>query len=229
MRITPRYSIAFLLLCLLLQELHEAAHLLADRLTINCGTRYFLYWQTCEQGNKYAVAAIAFAGPLTNFIFMSIGFLLLSKRSGTVQRSIGFSLVLACIPLQRLQALVYRGSDEITGFRKLMLPAEPFKGAAVIAGILLMLLFIVPSLYRAFPSIRTKGRWVVMGVFLIIPFLVSYSLQQLLAGEHAREMLLSAPTGFLPSRLVLLDIMLVILFIPFAKSIGQLFSVRPSS
>jgi hypothetical protein len=229
MRITFRYATAFLLLCLLLQELHEGAHLLADRLTINCGTRYFLFWQMCEQGGKYASAAIAFAGPLTNFIIIVIGFLLLSRKSGPVQKSIGFSLVLACIPLQRLQALVYRGSDEITGFRKLMQPAEPFKGAAVVAGIILMLLFIIPALYRAFAVTGVKNRGLVFAGFLVFPFVVNYVLQQMLAGAHARNILISSPASFLPSWLVLLDIMMLILFVPLAKSISQLFPARSSS
>ena len=229
MRITLRYAIAFLLLCLLLQELHELAHLLADRQTIHCGTRYFLFWQSCEQGNHYAEAIIALAGPFMNFILMVTGFILLSKRSTPVQKSIGFSLILACIPLQRLQALVFRGSDEITGFRQLMQPSEPFKGAAVVAGVSLMLLFIIPSLYRAFINIKTKCSWLVMLGFLVIPFIVNYVLQQLLAGGQTRAMLIASPGSFLPSRLVLLDILLLVLFLPFAKSIGQLFSFKASS
>jgi len=110
-----------------------------------------------------------------------------------------------------------------------MQPAEPFKGAAVVAGISLMLLFIIPSLYRALINIKTKRRRLALLGFLVIPFIVNYVLQQLLANEHSRAMLVSSPGSFLPPRLVLLDILLLVLFIPFVKSIGQVFTVKASS
>ena len=224
MKLTLRYAIAFLLLCLLLQELHELAHLLVDRLSVHCGTRYFLFWQMCEGATKYAAAAILFAGPAINYIMMAIGFLLLSQQSTNKQKSIGFCLILACNPLQRLQALVFRGSDEISAVRELLRPAEPFKGAAVIAGIAIMLVFVLPSLYRAFRNINTGNRWLLMAGFLIIPFAVNYILQQLFAGEHSRQILVSKPASFLPSWLVLIDLLLLACFLPLLKQIGQLFS-----
>lgn len=229
MKITLRYSIAFLLLCLLLQEVHEIAHMLVDRLTVNCGTRFFLYWKLCEEGSNIQVAMVAFAGPIVNFILLIAGYKLLAKQSSAVQKSWGFSLVMATLPLQRLQAFVFRGSDEILGFKKLMLPTEPFKGAGLIAGLVLILLFIVPALCRVYSNIKTKNSWLILIVFLVIPFFVAYAAQQSLAFESARRMLLSSPASFLPSWLLLLDIFLLLLFIPLRKNLGQLFGDKAAA
>lgn len=224
MKITWRYCMAFLLLCLLLQEVHEIAHMLVDRFTVNCGKRFFLYWELCQEGGDKKVAIVAFAGPIVNFILLIAGYRMLSKQSTSTQKSIGFSLILATLPLQRLQAFIFRGSDEILGFRKLMQPTEPFKGAGLIAGLALILLFIVPALWRAYTHIKAKNSGLVMIGFLVVPFVFAYAAQQSLASVSARNILLTSPASFLPSWLNLLDIGLLLLFLPFRKSLAHLFS-----
>ncbi len=226
MHITLRYITGFLLLCLLVQEAHEIAHMLADHLLNGCGgTRYFLYWQLCETGNAYKVARTALAGPFINFFFMWLGYGLLAKNTTVKQKSYGFTFIMATLPLQRLQAFVFRGSDEITAFKKFMSPAESFKGAALIAGLLLIAALLAPPLYRAFKYLEGKNQWLTMLAFLCLPFIIGLWFQHIGANESVRTFLLSSPgISFLPSWLVVLDILLLLLFIPVAKSIGYLFS-----
>ena len=141
------------------------------------------------------------------------------------QKGWGLSFIMATLPLQRLQAFVFRGSDEITAFKKLMLPAEPFKGAAVIAGLLLILLLLVPPLYRSFKYLKEKNQLLTMLAFLVLPFIAGLTFQHLGANESVRAFLLSSPDiSILSSWLAVLDVLLLLLFIPVAKSMGNLFS-----
>jgi hypothetical protein len=226
MQISIRYIIAFILLCLLIQEAHEFAHKVANYLLNGCGgVRYFLYWQLCETGNPFKVARTALAGPFINFFFLWLGYGLLAENTTLQQKSYGFTFIMATLPLQRLQAFVFRGSDEITAFKKFMYPAEPFKGAALLAGLFLILLLVVPPLVRAFKYLKGKNQWTVMLSFLIVPFIFGLACQHIGAIESLRSFLLSAaPVSFLSSWLDWFDILLLLLFIPFAKSIGKLFN-----
>lgn len=226
MQVTIRYSIAFLLLCLLVQEAHEIAHMTANKLLNGCGgVRYFLYWQLCDTGDKYSVVLTAFAGPLINFLFMWCGYKLLAKNTTVKEKSYGFTFIMATLPLQRLQAFVFRGSDEIIAVKKLMPPAEPFKGAAVLAGLMLILVLMAPPLYRAFKYLEGKNKWFTILAFLFIPFFVGLIFQHLGANESIRAFLLSSPgVSQQPSWLALLDIVLLLLFIFVAKSVGNLFT-----
>ena len=226
MQITFGYVVAVLLLSLLVQEAHECAHMLANDLLHICTNshRYFLYWQMCDTGSRWKLALLAFAGPTVNFFFMWMGYRLLERRSSPRQKSYGFSYILAAVPLQRLQAIIYRGSDEIFAFKKLLSPGEPFKGAAVLAGAMLIILLAGPPLYRAFTQIKdTKNGMLVLMAGLLLPFIFITLLQQIVF--NTARALPASPAGMLwVSSLFLIDLVLLLLFIPFRKSAGSLFS-----
>jgi hypothetical protein len=149
---------------------------------------------------------------------------LLANSTTAKQKSYGFTFIMATLPLQRLQAFVFRGSDEITAFKKFIWPAEPFKGAAMMAGLLLIILLLTPPLYRVFKCLKGKNQWLIMLAFLLLPFTAMILFQHIGANESVKTFLLSS-TGIslLPSWLSVLDVFLLLLFIPFAKSIGNLF------
>jgi uncharacterized membrane protein YhdT len=64
-----------------------------------------------------------------------------------------------------------------------------------------------------------------MLAFLILPFIIGLTFQHLGGNETVKAFLLSSPgLSFLPSWLGVLDILLLLLFIPVAKSMGNLFS-----
>jgi hypothetical protein len=225
MQLNFRYLIAFLLLSLLVQEAHEIAHMLLNGMLQVCsGTRYFLYWEMCDADNKSSFAALALIGPFVNFILMAIGFLFLSNASGLAKKSIGFTLIMAANPLQRLQALIFRGSDEIAAFKKIFGPVEPIKGIAVMAGLLLTLVFVVPALFRAWTTAKQKNALLIFLICLVLPYVFTIAMQSAFLKTSLKSTLLetSGLMGF--SWLVWLDIVLVLLFLPFAKYLKTLFT-----
>ncbi len=223
MQLNFRYLIGFLLLSLLVQEAHEIAHMLLNGMLQVCsGTRYFLYWEMCDAANKTTFTALALVGPFVNFILMTIGFVFLSNGSSLAKKSIGFTLIMAANPLQRLQALIFRGSDEIAAFKKIFGPAEPIKGIAVIAGLLLTLVFVVPALFRAWTTAKQKNAILVFLICLVLPYIFTIVMQSAFLKTSLKSTLLesSGLMGF--SWLVWMDIVLVLLFLPFAKNLKSL-------
>jgi hypothetical protein len=225
MQITFRFVVAILLFSLLIQEAHELSHMLVNKLLAVCvSRRYFLYWEMCDTGNKYSSALLAFAGPFVNFIFMWTGYGLLAIKSTPGLKSYGFSFIMAALPLQRLQGIVFRGSDEIFAFKKLLAPGESFKGASVLAGAMLIVLLAGPPLYRSFLRVKDKKNGLLILIAgLLLPFIVITLLQAIIFNT-AFQTMLSASTGFMPSIswLFLTDAILLLLFIPFRRSLAGL-------
>lgn len=225
MQLNFRYLIGFLLLCLIVQEAHEIAHMLLNGMLQVCsGTRYFLYWEMCDADNKATFTALALIGPFVNFLLMTIGYIFLSNASSLGKKSIGFTLIMAANPLQRLQSIIFRGSDEIAAFKKIFAPVEPFKGIAVIAGLLLTLVFVVPALLRAWSTAKQKNGILVFLVCLVLPYVFTIAVQSAYLKSSLKSSLLesSGLLGF--SWLIWLDIVLVLLFLPLAKYLKTLFN-----
>ena len=223
MKLSFRYLIAFLLLSVLVQEAHEIAHQLINGLFQVCsGTRYFLYWEMCDADSKIDFTILALVGPFVNFLLFTIGYYLLRNAGTSIQKSYGFSIIMAANPLQRLQAIVFRGSDEIAAFKKIFGPVEPIKGIAVLAGLALTLLFVIPALYRAFKLSKNKNAILVFLSCLLLSYAVTLLLQKAFLQTGIKTSLLqpSGLAGF--SWLVWMDIVLVLLFIPLAKNLKRL-------
>lgn len=227
MKMHLRYIIAFLLLMLLIQEAHEITHMLTDGALHGCGgTRYFLFWDLCTTGPTTEVVITALAGPFMNYLFMWMGYSLLSNSATAVQKSWGFTFIMAALPLSRLQSLVLRGGDELLSFRKIMDPNPPFKGAPVIMGSLLILLLTVPPLWRAYKNAGNYKLLVFAG-FFILPYIFTALLQKAIMNTGIKTGLLNAPTGWSAlTWLVLLDLVLLLLFVITRKSIATLFGQR---
>jgi hypothetical protein len=226
MQVSSRYIIAFLLLLLLIQEAHELSHFFTGLLVGGCGgTRYFLYWLLCETGPTGAVVITAFAGPFINYLFMWIGYALLRKPASMQQKSWGFTFIMAALPLARIQAIVFRGGDEILAFHKMSDPGPPFKGFAVIMGSLLILLLTLPPLWKAFKStVNLKNRWLLFISFLLGPLLFDIALQQLVMKTGLKTALLLSPGLFgIPSWLAVVDFVLLLSFMLIRKRISSLF------
>ncbi len=225
---TLRYLIAFLLLMLLMQEAHEIAHLLTDKLVGGCGgTRYFMYLDLCEASSTAKVITTALAGPFITYLFMWIGYFMLAGNPSLRQKSWGFTLIMAAVPLSRMQSLVLRGGDELLSFRRMLEPNPPFKGAAMIVGSLLILLATVPPLWRAFKNTGHKNRILTFAAFLILPYIIVDVLQKLLLKPGMKVTLLESPLGSQSlTWLVLIDIALLVFFVLTYRSIAALFRQR---
>lgn len=168
----PLPLIAFFILVLLLHEAHESAHYFTAWLVCGCpGGRDFLVWQlckTCTEQSKFLIAS--FAGPLVTYAFMWIGFYLMRKQAPVKQKAIGFALALGALPLPRWLAGIDKGGDEISLLRQVFTGSQTF--LAVMIGGLIVLLFTIPPVWRAFRMIRNKYAIVILPAFLAIPWIL---------------------------------------------------------
>lgn len=164
--------IAFFILVLLLHEAHESAHYFTAWLVCGCpGDRDFLVWKlcrTCTEQSKFLIAS--FAGPLVTYAFMWIGFYLMRKQASVKQKAIGFALVLGALPLPRWLAGIDKGGDEISTLRHVFTGSQTFM--AVVIGGLIVLLFTIPPVWRAFRTITNKYAIVILLAFLGIPWIL---------------------------------------------------------
>ncbi|MET0465079.1 MAG: hypothetical protein ABW007_18080 [Chitinophagaceae bacterium] len=167
----PLPLIAFFILALAMHELHESAHYFAAWLFCGCpGDRDFLVWRlcrTCTGKGPYLLAS--FAGPVVTNLFMWIGFYLMRPAAAVKQKTIGFALALAALPLPRWMAAVGKGGDEIFTLRQVFTTQQHL---AVLLGGVLVLLFTVPPLWRALKLIKNRYALLILTSFLIIPWML---------------------------------------------------------
>ncbi len=160
------FFIAFILLLLLLTQLHQFIHHIVGE--ILCGKVGFLtfdrhFFSPALTGTSYKLATIA--GPLfSDYMLMWIGMFML--RSGKYGLA-GFSLILASMPLGRFWALT-GGDERFYGLwiSQLLGINENF---SMILSIFIVLLILVPPLVAAYKSIANRPGWIVFLAFLILP------------------------------------------------------------
>jgi uncharacterized membrane protein len=212
-RLTIGSLLAFLIVTLLLHEAHEMAHHVSGWIVCGChGTRDFLYWQLCNDCHSSFVSIVTgFAGPLVTYFFMWCGFVLLHPSNNIGKKQTGFVLVMAALPLPRLLGAAGRGGDEINTMRRVFDEQEVFKGAAVIAGGLIVLLLSIPPLWRAFRSIKNKQRLLIFLAFLVLPWLLDdLVITRLLQGYLTKTGILMEPVYFgIPVLVIVWDILLL--------------------
>jgi hypothetical protein len=172
LQLKPLPLIAFFILVLLLHELHESAHYFAGWLACGCpGDRDFLVWKLCRTCTAQSTFLVAsFAGPLVTYAFMWWGFYLMRPASAVHQKTIGFALTLAALPLPRWLAALDKGGDEISTLRHVFSTSQSYK--AVLIGGFIVLLFTVPPAWRAFRTIKNRLAILIMLAFLAIPWLL---------------------------------------------------------
>ncbi|GAA4391594.1 hypothetical protein [Hymenobacter koreensis] len=121
LHLTFRYVVAFLLLNLLVSELHELAHLAIGGLVCGCyGPRDFNAWHSCTAcANPEMINLSAAAGPLWSYAMMWVG--VLGLRSGNATRqALGFSVLFAALPFARIITVLMGGGDELVIVRRLV-------------------------------------------------------------------------------------------------------------
>lgn len=233
MRLRFRFKsiLAFFILVLLLHEAHESAHYFSAWLFCGCPpTRDFLVWKLCSSCTSQSSFILAsFAGPLVTYAFMWWGFSLLRATTSSWQKTIGFALVLGALPLPRWLAAVDRGGDEISTLRHVFTGEQTYQG--VLLGGLIVLLFTVPPVWRAFKAIRNRKivkRVLILLAFLAIPWILDRLLvEKFLNGKLAAGGVLMSPVyAGIPLLVILWQIFLLIAFALTAKQLKHL--ARPS-
>lgn len=215
---------AFFILVLLLHEAHESAHYFSAWLLCGCPpTRDFLIWKLCSScTNQNLFILASFAGPLITYAFMWWGFSLLRATTSSWQKTIGFALVLGALPLPRWLAAVDRGGDEISTLRHVFTGGQTYQG--VLLGGLIVLLFTVPPVWRAFKVIRNKQRILILMAFLAIPWILDRLLvEKFLNGKLvASDVLMSPVYAGIPLLVILWQLFLLIAFALTARKLKYL-------
>ena len=179
LRLSFSYIITFLLLTIVMLELHEIVHITVGRLICGCwGHRDFNVWELCEGcGNAQSLSWLAtLAGPLFSFSMMWIGMGLLNSVD-LKKRALGFSLIFANIPFGRVSEAIKDAGDEMVVTRYLLKDDFSSTQMIVLCSIIL-LMFALPPIISAFNMITNKQRWLYLVLFLTLPlvFLLMYVL-----------------------------------------------------
>ncbi|HEX2847453.1 MAG TPA: hypothetical protein VHN59_12975 [Chitinophagaceae bacterium] len=215
--------LAFLILVLLLHEAHESAHYLSAWLLCGCPpARDFLVWEFCSSCSEKQFILTSFAGPLVTYAFMWWGFSLLRPTTSAWQKTIGFALVTGALPLPRWLSAIDRGGDEISTLRHVFAGAQTYQGALL--GGLIVLLFTVPPVWRAFKAIRNKQRILIILAFLVIPWILDRLLvEEFLNGKLAATGVLMLPVyAGIPLLVILWQLFLLTAFALTARKLKYL-------
>ncbi len=197
LNITPSFILAFLLLLLVMMELHELVHISVARLLCGCwGSRDFNVWSLCEKCNStqplWWLATLT--GPVFSCTMMWIGRAMLSSND-IQMKAFGFSLVFANIPFGRVTTVMMGGGDEMVVIRHLMQSSLP-RWATIMLCSVIVTLIAVPPVSTAVRTISNQRRWMYISGFLTLPLL--FLLIYLLVGLNG---LLN--TGFMSQQVVM--------------------------
>lgn len=173
------YIIAFLLLVLLMLELHELVHITTGRIICGTwGTRDFNVWQLCADcENAHPLSWVAtLTGPLFSFMLMWLGMYWLYSAN-VKMRALGFALIFANIPFGRISQAMMGGGDEMVVTRYLLKGTLSHTQMVCLCSVVLLLLGL-PPIIKAWRSINNKYAWVYLLGFLTLPlvFILSYVL-----------------------------------------------------
>ncbi len=112
LRVTWKYCVAFYCVIMLYVSLHELVHHFAGyAICGDWGYKTFNYFETaCEDQLKSYYAT--YAGPLFSFLMMYVGAYLVRAGSSDYRRHLGFAMIFAQLPLQRMVMPLFRMNDE---------------------------------------------------------------------------------------------------------------------
>lgn len=224
----PIPLIAFFILVLLLHEAHESAHYFSAWLLCGCpGDRDFLVWKLCRTCTDERLFLMAsFAGPLVTYAFMWTGFYLMRPVATSRQKAIGFALALGALPLPRWLAGIDKGGDEISTLRHVFTGSQTY--LAVITGGLIVLLFTIPPVWRAYKTIKNKYAIIILLAFLAIPWILDRLLvEKYLNNKLAASGLWMEPLyAGMPVIVVAWQLILLIAFVITASQLKHLSSER---
>ena len=169
--LTPKNSIALLILSFIMQETHEIAHTTMGRIICGCwGKRNFNLWGLCSGCSDERPLSIlaTYAGPFYTFLVIWIGYFLLFKSSPKL-KSIGFSLIISSMPFSRILTPIFGGGDEIYALNKHL----ENHALAWAVGLVIVFTLIIPPVIKVWNTIGNKRKiWWFVGL-LLIPFFMT--------------------------------------------------------
>lgn len=168
LKITFRYCIALYCITMLYASLHELIHHFSAYFICGAwGYKSFNYFSTACEGTLKSWYA-TYTGPLFNFIMMYIGAALL-KGDSNYKKHLGFAMIFAQLPLQRMISPFFRMNDEFIATISLF-GDTPLNYWLVI---ILIWAICIPPLVKAFLAIKNRYRWLWFLFYLILfPYLL---------------------------------------------------------
>ena len=168
LKINWKYCLAFYCIGMLYASLHELVHHFTGYLICGeWGYKTFNYFKTACGGPKVLIAT--YAGPLFTFIVMYVGAYFLNKKFSNYKRHLGFALIFAQIPLQRMISPFFKMNDEYYATSKLFGSTEVVYWSV---GIIVWIICL-PPLIKAYRAIENKHKLVWFLFYLtLFPYLL---------------------------------------------------------
>jgi hypothetical protein len=169
LKITWKYCIAFYCIIMLYVSLHELIHHLSGYVICgDWGIKTFNYFETaCEKDSKSYIAT--YMGPLFTFAMMYVGAFLLSKKNSSYKKHLGFAMIFAQLPFQRMTSPFFRMNDEFYATSKLLGNTNIVYWSVII----IIWLICLPPLIKAFKAIENKYKIIWFLFYLILfPYLI---------------------------------------------------------
>ncbi len=178
-QLSVSYAVTFLLLLIVMLELHEIAHIVVGRLICGCwGERDFNVWdlcQSCPNGESLGWLA-TLAGPVLSFCLMWFGWYWLSNKDPKL-KAIGYALIFANIPFGRITTVMMGGGDEMVVTRD-FLGGTLTRNQMILLCSTVVLVFAIPPIIKAYREIKNQRAWLHLIGFLTLPlaFILVYIL-----------------------------------------------------
>jgi len=169
LKITWKYCLAFYCIIMLYSSLHELVHHLAGYFICgDWGIKTFNYFETaCDKTQKSLIAT--YIGPLFTFTMMYVGAYFLSKNSSIFKRHLGFAMIFAQLPLQRMVSPFFKMNDEFYATSRL------FGDTHLVYWVVIIIIWSIclPPLIKAYHSIVNKYKLIWFLFYLILfPYLL---------------------------------------------------------
>lgn len=169
LKITWKYCLAFYCIIMLYASLHELIHHFAGYFICgDWGYKTFNYFETaCETDRKSLLAT--YMGPLFSFTMMYVGAYFLIKKSSNFIKHLGFAMIFAQLPFQRMVSPFFKMNDEFYATSIL------YGNTTFIYWVVIITIWIIciPPLIKAYLSIKNKYRMIWFLFYLVLfPYLL---------------------------------------------------------
>ena len=170
LKLNFRYCVALYCITMLYASLHELVHHFVARMVCGAwGYKTFNSFETaCADGDHTSLIATA-AGPIFSFLMMYVGWYFLQQGQTSFKKHLGFALIFAQLPAQRMSGPLMGFNDEYYIVRLLdeaSLTNQWLTALAISA-------ICIPPLVAAFKAIKNRYRWAWFALFfLLLPYLL---------------------------------------------------------
>lgn len=169
LKLTLKYCIALYCITMLYASLHELVHHFAGFLVCGeWGYKSFNSFETACEGESISYLA-TYAGPVFTFIMMYVGMYLLRANKSAFHSQLGFAMIFAQMPVQRMQGPIMGFNDELYATGQL------FGYSTVNTWIVIILVWAIciPPLIQAFKAIQNRHRLLWFLLFaLLLPYIL---------------------------------------------------------